>query len=52
MKPRPRERHVSWLLVKSRDAAARGADDPDVLEAQPRSVVTGRTIEEIAAAAA
>ncbi|MGZ7864582.1 DNA polymerase ligase N-terminal domain-containing protein [Methylobacterium radiotolerans] len=52
MKPRPRERHVSWLLVKSRDAAARGPDDPDILVERPRSVVTGRTVEEIAAAAA
>jgi bifunctional non-homologous end joining protein LigD len=52
MKPRPRERHVSWLLVKSRDAAARPSGAPDILEEQPRSVVTGRTVEEIAAAAA
>ncbi|WP_313901510.1 DNA polymerase ligase N-terminal domain-containing protein [Methylobacterium sp. J-070] len=52
MKPRPRERHVSWLLVKSRDAIAREPGEPDILEEQPRSVLTGCTVEEIAAAAA
>ncbi|MCJ2063735.1 hypothetical protein MKK63_13590 [Methylobacterium sp. J-088] len=52
MKPRPRERHVSWLLLKSRDEIARKPGEPDILEAQPRSVLTGRTVEEIAAAAA
>ncbi|MGH1571697.1 DNA polymerase ligase N-terminal domain-containing protein [Methylobacterium sp. P31] len=51
MKPGPRDRHVSWLLVKSRDAACRAADDPDILEEQPRSIMTGRTVEEIAVAA-
>lgn len=52
MKPRPRERHVSWLLVKARDAASRPAEAPDILEEQPRSVLSGRSVEEIAAAAA
>ncbi|MGU3537941.1 DNA polymerase ligase N-terminal domain-containing protein [Methylobacterium sp. A54F] len=51
MKPRPRERQPSWLLVKSRDAAARDPEAPDILEAEPRSVASGRTLEEIAAAA-
>ncbi|BAQ49278.1 DNA polymerase ligase N-terminal domain-containing protein [Methylobacterium aquaticum] len=52
MRPRPRERHVSWLLIKSHDAAARRTGEPDVLEEKPLSVVTGRTVEDIAAAAA
>lgn len=52
MKPRPRERHVSWLLIKSQDAAARQPGAPDILDERPRSVATGRTAEEIAAAAA
>ncbi|GJD50245.1 Multifunctional non-homologous end joining protein LigD [Methylobacterium crusticola] len=50
MKERPGARRVSWLLVKSADEAARRPGDPDVLEAQARSVATGRTVEEIAAA--
>ena len=52
MKPRARERHVSWLLMKSHDEAAREAGEPDILEEQPRSVLTGRTVEDIAATAA
>ena len=52
MKPRPRERHVSWLLIKSHDAAARQPGEPDILEEKPLSVVTGRTVEGIAAAVA
>lgn len=52
MKPRPRERQESWLLIKSQDAAARGPGDPDILDEQPCSVATGRTVDEIAAAAA
>ena len=42
-------RPPAWLLVKSDDAAARPADAPDVLDARPASVLTGRTIEELAA---
>ena len=51
MKPRPRERQPSWLLIKGHDAAARPPDAPDILEEQPRSVLTGRSVEQIAAAA-
>ncbi len=49
MKPKPRERQASWLLVKSQDDAARESGAPDVLDEQPQSVLTGRTVEEIAA---
>ena len=52
MKRRPHERHISWLLVKSRDEAAREPTDPDILEERPRSVLTDRTVEDIAASAA
>ena len=52
MKPRPRERHISWLLVKSHDVAAHEAGEPDILEEQPRSILTGRTVEDIAATVA
>jgi bifunctional non-homologous end joining protein LigD len=39
----------NWLLFKGRDEAAR--DDGDITVDQPASVVSGRTIDEIAAAA-
>ena len=52
MRPRPRERQPAWLLVKSRDAAARAPGEPDILDEKPHSVATGRTVAEIAAAAA
>src|SRR5262249_39519450 len=37
-----------WLLIKSKDEEARGAKDPDILEDEPLSVVSGRSISEIA----
>jgi bifunctional non-homologous end joining protein LigD len=49
LRPRPGERRNNWLLIKQRDAAARSAHDPDILKQRPRSVKSGRTIEEIAA---
>jgi bifunctional non-homologous end joining protein LigD len=42
------EKRENWLLFKGRDAAA--SDDEDVLEAQPESVVSGRSLDEIGAA--
>ena len=36
-----------WLLVKKRDAQAR--DDGDVVGSRPESVLSGRTIEQVAA---
>ena len=48
MRARPNERQDPWLLIKSDDEAARGPRDEDVLEQKPRSVVTGRSIPEIA----
>ena len=51
MSKRPGERQEPWLLIKATDDAARGKRDPDILEEQSKSVVTGRSIEEIAAAA-
>jgi hypothetical protein len=41
---RGRER---WLLVKKRDEYAAAA--PDILSAQPESVLSGRTVEQVAA---
>jgi bifunctional non-homologous end joining protein LigD len=48
MRKRANERQDPWLLIKSDDAAARGAREEDVLEAAPRSVASGRSMEEIA----
>jgi bifunctional non-homologous end joining protein LigD len=49
MRARAGDRHDNWLLIKGKDEAARGPRDKDILEEQPRSATTGRTIEEIAA---
>ena len=43
------ERKPNWLLIKEHDAFERGKDDPPVTEVEPDSVVTGRSIEQIAA---
>ena len=49
--PRRRgEKRDNWLLIKAEDEAARGPGDPDILEEKPKSVVSGRTLETIAAA--
>jgi bifunctional non-homologous end joining protein LigD len=43
------EKRNNWLLIKARDAGARERDEADILEERPESVLSGRTIEEIAA---
>src|SRR6266852_1962427 len=48
MRGRPNEKKESWLLIKAHDQWARSPKDPDILEEMPRSVVSGRSIEEIA----
>jgi bifunctional non-homologous end joining protein LigD len=48
MHRRPGEKRDNWLLIKQHDEAERAAGDRDILEEAPRSVVSGRTIEEIA----
>jgi bifunctional non-homologous end joining protein LigD len=48
MRARQGDRHNNWLLIKGKDEEARGARDRDILEEKSRSVVSGRTIEEIA----
>ena len=50
MRRRPGEKRDNWLLIKSEDEAARGPGDPDILEEQPQSAVSGRTLEAIASA--
>jgi bifunctional non-homologous end joining protein LigD len=39
----------NWLLIKEHDDYERSESDPPVTEAEPNSVVTGRSIEQIAA---
>jgi len=48
MRGRANDRHDNWLLIKGKDEEARGPRDKDILEEKPRSVATGRSIEEIA----
>ena len=46
---KPGEKRENWLLIKGSDDAARAAADPDILEEAPASVISGRTVEDIAA---
>ena len=48
MRHRRGETRDNWLLIKAHDAAAREPDDKDILERKPRSVATGRSMDEIA----
>ena len=48
MHGRAGEKKEPWLLIKSKDDEARNPGDPDILEDQPLSVVSGRSIPEIA----
>ena len=40
----------SWLLIKERDKAARSGNAARVVDAKPKSVSTGRTLDQIASA--
>ena len=46
---RQKDRHENWLLIKGKDEFSRTGRDQDILVEQPLSVVTGRSMEEIAA---
>ena len=48
MNKRRGETKEPWLLIKARDDAARAPGDPDILEDQPLSVASGRSLDEIA----
>jgi bifunctional non-homologous end joining protein LigD len=50
MSPKPDEPKPGWLLIKSDDAAARGEDEPEIVDEAPLSAATGRDLEEIAGA--
>ncbi|HLZ66914.1 MAG TPA: DNA ligase D [Aliidongia sp.] len=41
------DKHENWLLIKGDDEAAR-PDGPDILDEQPKSVKTGRRVEDLA----
>src|SRR5438067_10280875 len=49
MRGRDRDRHENWLLIKGKDEESRSGRGPDILEEQPLSVTTGRSMDEIAA---
>ena len=49
LRGKPGEKRNNWLLIKATDDAARTAKDADILEEMPDSVISGRSIEEIAA---
>jgi bifunctional non-homologous end joining protein LigD len=42
------ERKPNWLLIKEHDPFERASDNPAITEAEPDSVVTGRSLDEIA----
>jgi bifunctional non-homologous end joining protein LigD len=48
MHRRPGEKRDNWLLIKQHDDAERGAGDKDILEEEPLSVASGRSMDEIA----
>jgi bifunctional non-homologous end joining protein LigD len=48
MHRRQGEKRDNWLLIKQHDGSERSASDEDILEEEPLSVVSGRTMEEIA----
>lgn len=48
MKPRGNERAENWLLIKERDGLERPRSDYDVTAEEPRSVISGLTVFEIA----
>jgi len=49
MHRRPGEKRNNWLLIKAHDDYERTPKDPDILEEMPDSVISGRSIDEIAA---
>ncbi len=49
MHRRSGEKRNNWLLIKANDESARTEKEPDILEEMPESVITGRSMDEIAA---
>ena len=48
MRSRDKDRHENWLLIKAKDEASRGGRSRDILEDEPLSAATGRSMDEIA----
>src|SRR5665213_1765418 len=48
MHRRAGEKRNNWLLIKQHDGYQRSASDKDILEQKPRSVASGRNLDEIA----
>lgn len=49
MRGKPRDKRVNWLLIKGEDEeAARDESAPDILDERPESVLSGRTVEDMA----
>ncbi|MGC2593635.1 MAG: DNA polymerase ligase N-terminal domain-containing protein, partial [Xanthobacteraceae bacterium] len=48
MRTRDKDRHENWLLIKGKDEEARSERSGDILEEEPLSAVSGRSMEEIA----
>jgi len=48
MRARQGDRHENWLLIKGKDEYARSGRKADIGEAEPLSVASGRTMDEIA----
>jgi bifunctional non-homologous end joining protein LigD len=51
MRPRVGEKKEQWLLIKADDEFARRPGEPDITEEETTSYLSGRTTEELAAAA-
>jgi len=49
MRSRDRDRHENWLLIKGKDEEARSGRGEDILEEEPFSAATGRSMDEITA---
>ncbi len=49
MKGRDKGGKENWLLIKAEDEYAQETDADGLLEGKPRSVKTGRTVEDVAA---
>jgi bifunctional non-homologous end joining protein LigD len=47
---KPGEKKDPWLLIKSKDEYAREADEPEIVEEEMTSYLSGRTNDELAAA--
>ncbi len=48
MRPRPGEKRENWLLIKEKDEWVRPAGEYDVLAELPDSVLSGRSVDEVA----